>query len=186
MSPERRLNYRDSPSGDTGIRVEVSGERGQASGHVKDLSLYGAAIQFGVEQTTPFVSSERVTLVFHFQEERSVQVEAVVRTQTEMDGFWQLGFVFIAPSAIRAKLPAGLLRSFNERAAFRVEPDVAVPVELQIPSLGCQASGRMRDISFDGLGVVTDAGIGNRLVPVSRCLWSSHCPARTVLWYVTG
>ena len=157
--------YRDSPSGDPAIRAEVSGERGQASGHVKDLSLQGAAIQFSVEQTTPFGSSERVTLVFYLQQERSVQVEAIVRTQTEMDGFWQFGFVFVAPSAIRAKLPAGLLRSFNERAAFRVEPSVTAPVEMQIPSLGFQASGRMRDISFDGLGVVTDGGTGNRLVP---------------------
>ena len=159
------FTYRDSPSGDTVIRAEVSGERGQASGHVNDLSLYGAAIQFSVEQTTPFDSSERVTLVFHFPQERSVQVEAIVRTQTEMDGFWQFGFVFIAPSTIRAKLPGGLLRSFNERAAFRVEPSVTVPVKLQIASLGFHASGHMRDISFDGLGAVIDAGTGNRLTP---------------------
>ena len=164
MSQERRLSYRDSPSGDAAIRAEVSGRRGQALGHVKDLSLLGAAIQFSVQQTTPFVSGEKVTLNLHFQQERSVQVEAIVRTQTELDGCWQFGFIFIAPSAIRSKLPAELLRSFNERAAFRVEPSVTLPVELRIPK-GFHVSGRMRDISVDGLGVVTDASAGNRLVP---------------------
>ena len=165
MSPDRRLSYRESPSGDAAIRAEVSGTRGQALGHVKDLSLLGAAIQFSFEQTTPFVSGEKVTLKIHFQQERSVQVEAVVRTQTEMDGCWQLGFTFIAPSAIRSKLPAELLRSFNERAAFRVEPSVTLPVELRLPKPGFHVSGRMRDISVDGLGVVTDASAGKRLAP---------------------
>ena len=83
--------------GDAAVRAEVSGVHGQAFGRVKDLSLTGAAVQFGVEQTTAFVSGEKTTLVFHFQYERPVQVEVIVRTQTEMDGFRQFGFTFLTP-----------------------------------------------------------------------------------------
>ena len=165
MFPEGRLHYRGSPTRHGAIRAEVSGEHGQAFGRVKDLSLTGAAVQISVDQEVAFSSGEKVTLILHFEQERSVQVEASVRTQTEMDGFLQFGFLFLVPSAIRAKLPAKLLRSFNERAAFRVEPGALVPVELQIPNLGFHASGGMRDISVDGLGVVVDEGAGKQLAP---------------------
>ncbi len=165
MSSERRIRYRDSPTGDAAIRAEVVGEHGQAVGRVKDLSLSGAAVQIRVDQYTAFVSGEKVTLILHLEQERSVQVEALVRTETQMDGFWQFGFAFVAPSAIRAKLPAGLLRSFNKRAAFRVDPDVPVPVELKNSDRDFQASGRLRDISVDGLGVVVDTVSGQHLAP---------------------
>ena len=165
MSPETRIGDRDSPRGNADIRAEVTGERGQASGHVKDLSLTGVAVQIGVEQNAAFVSGEKVTLVIHFDEARSVEAEAIVRTETEMAGFRQFGFAFLAPSAIRAKLPAGLLRSFNERAAFRIEPDTPVPVELEAADLGVRASGRIHDLSVDGLGVVVDDGAGIQLTP---------------------
>ena len=165
MSSERRRSYRDSPRGDAVIRVEVAGERGQAVGQVKDLSLTGAAVQISVDQNTPFVSGEKLTLILHFEQERSVQVQAVVRTQTEMDGFWQFGFAFVSPSAIRATLPPGLVRSFNERAAFRVAPNVPVLVELQISDLGFHTSGRMCDLSVGGLGVIVDDGAGKQLAP---------------------
>lgn len=151
--------------GEAAVRAEVSGERGQAFGRVKDLSLTGAAVQVSVEQTTAFASGEKVTLILHFQQERPVQVQAIVRTQTDMDGFRQFGFTFLAPAAIRAKLPPGLLRFFNERAAFRVAPDGPVPVELKILMLDLHAPGRLRDISVDGLGVVVDEGAGKELAP---------------------
>ena len=165
MSSERRSSYRDSPSSNAAVRVEVSGERGRALGRVKDLSLTGAAVQISAEQTTAFVSGEKVTLLLHFQQGRPVHVEAIVRTQTEMEGFWQYGFAFLTPSAIRAKLPASLLRAFNERAAFRVEPDVPVAVELCMSNRGFRVPGHMRDISFDGLGVVVHDEAGAQLAP---------------------
>ena len=151
--------------GDAAVRAEVSGVHGQAFGRVKGLSLTGAAVQFGVEQTTAFVSGEKATLIFHFRHERPVQVEAIVRTQTEMDGFRQFGFTFLTPLAIRAKLPPSLLRFFSERAAFRVAPDGPVPVELKSSMLDLRVSGHLRDISVDGLGVVVDEGAGKELVP---------------------
>ena len=136
MPSERRFLYRGT-LGDEAIRAEVSGESGQASGDVlEDLSLKGTAVRIALKQDPTFFIGEKVTLNLHFKQTRSIQVPATVRTRTELDEFRRFRLAFLEPSALRAKLTSGLLRLFNERDAFRVEPDVAVYVTLEIPGMG--------------------------------------------------
>jgi len=165
MSRQQLSSEQGLPSSDAGIRADVDGARGRASGRVTDLNLTGVAVQIGVAQPPAFVHGESVTLVLHFDTARSVQIEAIVHTHTEMDGFDQFEFAFVDPSAIRATLPAGLLRWFNERATFRVELKEAVPVRLENVDLGIDVSGSVRDISADGLGILIDTDAGTCLAP---------------------
>ena len=132
--------------------------------------MTGAAVRFDRELDFPFATGDRVTLVIRFDDGRSVQADAFVRTRTEMDAALQFGFEFAEPSAIRAKLPAHLLTAFNERAAFRVEPDSLVLVALEMPEQELRATGHMHDVSVDGLGVIVD-GTEERLS-------TSSCPIR--------
>ena len=71
-------------------------------------------------RTLPFAVREKVTLALDSKGKRSVQIEAIVRTRNERDGFRLFGFSFSRPTALRAQLSAGLLRLFNERRSFRV------------------------------------------------------------------
>ena len=133
------------------IGAEIRGKHGQVSGQVTELSVSGADVKLDLAQDHTLSHGETVTLVVSFANGKSVQADAIVRSKTEMDGYLQYGFDFVAPSAIRAKLPADLLRLFNERAAFRVEPSVEVRVSLRGAEQEFHAHGRMLDISIDGL-----------------------------------
>ena len=165
MPSARRSGYRGSLKGDAAIRAEVGGESGPAFGDVLDLSLKGTAVQISLDQDPAFVIGETVTLTLRFERGRSVQVEASLRARTDLDGFRCFNFAFLNPSALRAKLPAALLWSFNERDAFRVEPEGLVPVNLQIVGTGSLTSGRMRDVSVDGFSVLLDDGAAKQLSP---------------------
>ena len=141
---------------DSAIRAEVRGKSCQVSGQVTDLRVTGAAVRVDVAQDGTFAEGERVTLVLGFEDGRSVQADATVQSETEMDGYLQFGFSFVTPSAIREKLPPDLLTAFNERAAFRVAPRSPVSVLLQASEGDLSATGHLRDISVDGLGVIVD------------------------------
>ena len=152
----RRFAYGISGERDLALRGKVSGESGQAFGEVLDLSLTGCVVWFAIEQSPRFFIGEKVALSVDGDRAGAVRVLATVRARTELDGFRRFEFAFEISSALRARLSVGLLRSFNERKAVRVEPGVTVLVTLQIPSRGFQTTGRMRDVSVDGVGVVID------------------------------
>ena len=133
---------------------------------MKHLSLTGAAIQIGLEEEPPFAVGDQVTLILHFEAQRSVQLGAIIQSENDLSGGGrQFDVAFVNPSALRAKLPGSLLRSFNERSAFRVGLNVPVPVVLHLVSPPLQASGQMRDLSVAGFGVAMDSDPGPRLVP---------------------
>ena len=116
----RREAYRVAPKGDEAIRAMVSGESGQAVGEVLDMNMEGTSVRIDLEQNPTFAVREKVTLALDSKGKRSVQIEAIVRTRNERDGFRLFGFSFSRPTALRAQLSAGLLRLFNERRSFRV------------------------------------------------------------------
>ena len=148
--------YRVAPTGDEAIRATVSGKSAQAVGDVLDLNLEGARVLIVLDHNPTFAVREKVTLTLASKGKKSVQVEAIVQAREELDGFRRFGFSFSNPTTLRAQLDAGLLRLFNERQSFRVAPSAKVPVAVQLKSATFQATGRMRDISADGMGVALD------------------------------
>lgn len=156
MVAERRFAYRVSLEADEAIRARISGDACQSVGEITDLSLTGATVRIGLEEDAHFAVSENVTVSLDPKRMRSVQVLAIVRSRTELDGFRNFGLAFPNPSILRARLSAGLLRLFNERHSFRVEPTEQDRVDVEISGKGYLATGHMRDVSADGLAVVID------------------------------
>lgn len=166
MQPERRFAYRVSADDDGNLRAEVSGESGRAFGNVLDLSLKGAGVRI-VEQDPVFAIGETVTLTV-LSPMGSVQILATVRARTELDGSRRFGFEFTNPSALRAKLSSALLRLFNERESFRLEPSGEVQVDVVAPGKGFHTIGRLSDVSVDGVGFLIDGEGEKRLARVAQ------------------
>ena len=155
MNSERRSAYRVAMDG-AAVRADVRGQGGQTLGDVLDLSLHGATICIGLDQQPTFFVGEAVTLRLNFERMAAVEVRATVESRTEEERSRRFGLSFANPAVLHAKLSAKLLRFFNERRAVRLAPAVTLPVEVQIPGQKFQTTGRMRDVSADGVGIVID------------------------------
>ena len=155
MSKERRNAYRVAVAG-AKISAEIDGESGHAVGYARDLSLHGATICISLDQSPSFFVGEMVTLSLHSTRMRPVEVIATVQARTEHERFRRFGVAFANPAVLHAKLGTGLMQFFNERAAFRAEPLVTLPVSVQVPDHEFTTTGQIRDISADGVGIVID------------------------------
>ena len=160
MSDERRNAYRVAVE-DAEIRAEIVSESGPAVGEVLDLSLHGATIRVPLDRQPNFFVGETITLRLESKRMKPVEIIATVQARTEQDRSRRFGLAFANPAVLHAKLSTGLLRFFNERSAFRVEPSITLPVTIegtdQMNEGGaCVATGHLRDISADGMGVVID------------------------------
>ena len=176
MQTERRDAYRVAVSGDDAISAEVIGKSGRAVGEVADLSLKGAAIRFPLAQDPTFGVGALVTVLLHCGQNEVVEVEATVQTRTELNDTRRFGFTFSDSRALRVKLNAGLLELFNQRKAFRVEPNAAAPVTVRIRVDEREMTGRLRDISTDGVGVLMDAAAEDQLSHVLDVNLVLHLP----------
>ena len=163
MTAERRFAYRVLPEADEVIRATVSSDVCQSTGEVVDLSLKGATVRIALEEDPTFYLSEKVTLTLNSKRMQSVQFLATVQSRTEWDGFRRFGLVFPNPSILRARLGVGLLRMFNERHSFRVEPSAQERVGVKISGKGFLATGHIRDVSADGVAAVIDLEAERRL-----------------------
>ena len=105
-----------------------------------------------------------------------MEVEATVQTRTELNDARRFGFTFADSRALRVKLNAGLLELFNQRKAFRVEPSATVPVTVRIRVDELEITGRLRDISTDGVGVLMDATAEDQLSHVLDVNLVLHLP----------
>jgi c-di-GMP-binding flagellar brake protein YcgR len=160
MSDERRNAYRVAVE-DAEIRAEVISESGPAVGEVLDLSLQGATIRIPLDQQPNFFVGETITLRLESKRMKPVQIIATVQSRTEQDRSRRFGIAFANPAVLHAKLSTGLLRFFNERSAFRVEPSMTLPVTLEAADQMNEGgafvtTGHLRDISADGIGVVIE------------------------------
>ena len=176
MRTERRDAYRVAVSGDDAIGAEVIGKSGRAAGEVADLSLKGAAIRFPLAQDPTFGVGALVTVLLDCGQDEVVEVEATVQTRTELNDARRFGFTFADSRALRVKLNAGLLELFNQRKAFRVEPSATVPVTVRIRVDELEITGRLRDISTDGVGVLMDATAEDQLSHVLDVNLVLHLP----------
>ena len=153
MSNERRNAYRVAVEG-AEIHAQVSSDNARASGDALDLSLHGATIRFPLDQHPHFFVGETVTVTLESTHMKPVEIMATVQARTERADSTRFGLAFANPAVLHAKLRTGLLRFFNERSAFRVEPSVALPVTIRTHDRSLVTTGHLRDISADGAGIV--------------------------------
>ena len=100
----------------------------------------------------------------------------------------RLGLQFLEWTTARRKLDKRLRSLFNEREAFRVEPDPSDPVEVRFASAdGSKSVVELRDISVRGLGLRFAHGEGDPPRMKQRVALSIAFPtAPTVVLQVTG
>ena len=81
-----------------------------------------------------------------------------------------MGFdlAFAISPTLGAQLSLSLLRLVNQRKGLRVEPGVTVPVKVQIPDQIFRTTGRMRDMSANGMAIVIDAALERALSRVTE------------------
>lgn len=178
MQTERREAYRVPVSGDDAVTADVTGEKGRANGEVVDLSLKGATILFPVAQGPNFTVGESVTLDLHSVKAslRLVQVRATVQARSELEDARRFGLSFSDPAVLRSELSARLLRLFNQRKAFRVEPSDSVPVDVRVCVEELEIVARLQDISSAGVGLLMDAESEARLSRVENVILKLQLP----------
>ena len=177
MRAERHFGDRVQAGGNGAIRATLGGESGQAFGEVLDLSLKGAAVRIPLSQDPSFFVGEQVSFKVD-SNLGSVRVLAAVHARTELDGFRRFGLAFDGSPLLGAKLSAGLLRLFDQRRALRVEPDVTVVVNLSVPRQSFRTTGRMRNVSANGIAVIIDYDSEKALSRVTEVDLEFRLPGR--------
>ena len=143
------------------VRATVSGESGRAVADVLELSLTGAVVHFSLARRPTFFVGERVALDVRC-ETGPVLVFATVRSRVELDGCRRFDLAFGG----RPKGGVSLHRELfliNRRKATHVEPGAPVPVDLQTLDRVVRTTGRMRDVSANGIAVVLDPPVEKAL-----------------------
>ena len=150
-----------NPVGTDLVRATVSGESGRAVADVLELSLTGAVVQFGLTRRPTFFVGERVALDVRC-EAGPVLVFATVRRRVELDECRRFDLAFGGrPKA--SVSPHRELPLINRRKATHVEPGAPVQVDLQTLDQVIQTTGRMRDVSANGIAVVIDPPVEKAL-----------------------
>ena len=153
---ERPKVHQVGPTGEEALQADIRGDHCRASGDVLDLGFRRVALSLSIEQDPVFAIGERITLTLKSETMGSVSVQATIRDRTELEGFRRYGVAFPRPDELRDKLGAKFMRLFNQRRTYRVEPSKKTPVEVQLSCEAVQATGRLRDLSADGVGVMVD------------------------------
>jgi c-di-GMP-binding flagellar brake protein YcgR len=166
MSKERRNAYRVAVE-DAEIHAEVSGENSRATGDALDLSLHGATVRIPSGQHPDFFIGETVAVRLESKQMKPVEIVATVQVRSERDDSTRFGLAFANPAVLHEKVRTELLRFFNERSAFRVEPSVALPVTVQTAGESRALTGQLRDLSTEGAGVVISSHSERTL---ARCI----------------
>ena len=168
MPTGERLAYLSPPEDEDEevIRAEVGGENGHVAGDVLDVSLKGAAVRIALEHDPTFAIGERVNLTLDSDTLGSATIQATVRARSELSGFRRFDFAFPNPDTLRRQLNAKFMRFFNERKAFRIEPSPETPIDVHMTSETYQTTGRLRDLSADGVGIIVDGESERRLARV--------------------
>lgn len=179
MKTDRRHAYRVAMENGEPIRAEVSSEGGSLLGEVLDLSLYGCSVRVPLTQAPIVPVGGTVTLTLHASDTKSVTITATVQASTGRDKFRRMGLAFSNPAALHAMLSPKLLRWFNERRALRVQPRPPVSVAVDVPGQERRLTGRMLDISAEGVGVVVDGESAQELSQVVRVGLEFTLPGHT-------
>ncbi len=151
-----RKNYRVKLKSDRDLEVTLKAAQEPAShpGEIVDVSADGVGVRFAAKARPGLAVGSEVDLRFtSTQLKKPLEVQARVRRRHEEEGAVRYGLQFLGEEQTDRKLSPILHALFNRRAAYRVEPDPELPVDVTITSVdgGTTAEGQVVNISAGGL-----------------------------------
>ncbi len=173
----RRRQYRVSPEFSDIVRIELLGPKVHArSVTLLDLSAGGAGVELptGAKDLLQVgdlvqlrVSSDRLPAPLDMHGRLSF---------VSPDARPKIGIAFLEWRQHRVILDSELRSLFNEREAFRVEPDTKRPIDVVIEQGAVRATARVRDISVLGVGLTAAASLVESLSPDRPVRLQIHLP----------
>ena len=119
-----------------------------------DLSRGGVALRLPQSVCAAIPEGQRVEIEFRpTAQGEPFMVPAEARHWREEDGGCRYGFKFLDPQKALERLDRAFWRLFNRRRAMRVAPAPETPVEVRLEWQDTSASGRLVDISTEGVTV---------------------------------
>lgn len=163
---DRREHYRVAPlAADQRLHASLQADGGEAfEVEIVDLTRNGIAVR--VKSCEESALEPRQAISLHLCDDRGSDIPDIpceVRSIVRTPGFARYGLRFRTDRSLEEILPPHLLPRFNQRVARRIEPLEPVAVELE-RSDGRRVSGRVRDLSWSGLGVAVPAGLEDAAV----------------------
>lgn len=153
----RRRQYRVTADFDKLVKLELIGPKVHAHNvRLLDLSSGGCGIELPSTANGMLLRDDLVDLkVISTTLSEQVEMRGLVAWLDERAARPKIGMTFVNWREHRALLDSNLKSLFNEREAFRVQPDGRHPVsvEVQLEGVDKPVTARLRDISVLGLGV---------------------------------
>jgi len=165
------------------VAVRTAGGKSHA-GEILDGNADYVETLFAQPGAPVLVLGQPATLTFLSTHREPCEVRATTYFRNEMAGFRRYSFQFDESEALRPQL----VRMFNQRRAFRVEPDPHAPVNVTMVSpSGFQATGCLEKISSIGIGFTTSAQADTGFASIERAevrvaLPPDRKPLRLVAW----
>ncbi|MEE8399834.1 MAG: PilZ domain-containing protein [Desulfobacterales bacterium] len=139
------------------------------AGVATDASMEGATISFPPEACPDFEPEERVRLsLFIYATEKTVMFEALVMRSDRSEVAVRCQFGFIDTTHLLRDLDPILVSYFNRREAFRVQPDLVEPIEVDLTWGNNSARGVVIDISLTGIALSLKPLIARQLEYADR------------------
>jgi c-di-GMP-binding flagellar brake protein YcgR len=153
----RRRQYRVTADFDKLVKLELIGPKVHARDvRLLDLSSGGCGVELPETANGMLLNNDLVDLkVISHSLAETVDMRGRVAWLDERAARPQIGMTFVNWREHRALLDSNLKSLFNEREAFRVQPDARHPVsvEVQLEGEAKSINARLRDISLLGLGL---------------------------------
>jgi len=116
-----------------------------------------------------------------------MRLKARTKNRVEEEASRRYGFQFDEPVERAKELAPQLLRLFNQRNAYRVEPDPEEPIEIILRLGKHQTTGCIKDISMTGVCAIVELASDVALaaveeVEISFCLSSSDTTVKLNAW----
>ena len=171
MDADGRKHYRVTPDQQQSLDVTVQTADGQIfSAELLDITVEGAGTRFRRDAGPTLALGQAATLTFTSARLRQpIHVHAKVRSRAELGAFrsYRYGFEFDERDELQRQLSGEIYRLFNQRLAYRVEPDPTEPIEVLIslpepetatppPEAGSVARGQVKDLCGIGAAVVLE------------------------------
>ncbi|MFQ5937620.1 MAG: PilZ domain-containing protein [Acidiferrobacterales bacterium] len=195
MDVEGRKFYRVTPDQPHSLDITVETADGETfPAELLDLTVEGAGTRFRREAGPTLAIGQGARLTFKSARfRRPIHVHAKVRSRVELGAFrsYRYGFEFDERDELQRQLSGEIHRLFNQRLAYRVEPDPADPVDAEItldlgdpPLLSAsddfRAHGRVRDLCASGTAILVDRSVETTLAATDLVAVSFQLPTSGV------
>lgn len=153
---DRRRHYRVELPAEHQIEITLLFAAGEVQGRLLDVSIGGLAAAFARGSDPDLQPGQRVAARIRLGWlDRTLNVGLVeIKHRTEESDFTRYGIEFADTRILRGQLGASLWPNFNRRAAFRVHPDLASPIQVTLQSEQGIFEGWLYDISTGGIAVM--------------------------------